>query len=327
MDRFFVVTHAEGVSKYFSFVWGNVEQYDAKLINYPVAFPNALLRTLYRIHNSSDINRVIRLPFKNIWSRSYSLKPEMLDPKDRNFIIFDNTIKYSNKYLKMLKEKYNCIIVNILQDTLKVYKCAWDKKSLDRYIRDKCIDRLFSFDFDDCEKYGLEYYMIYSYPFSDVKSKKTDSIFYVGSCKTQSRLNILHAVYEKLNNTCSLDFNMVGVNKPDMLYPEGISYNKMLPYNEVVNKIEQNNCLLDIVNEGQSGISLRCCEAICFNKKLITNNPNIKKTKFYDKRFIFYFHDVSEIDINWIKSEIAVDYHYNNEFHPTNLFRLLSETT
>ncbi|MBQ9315005.1 MAG: hypothetical protein IJ220_08485 [Clostridia bacterium] len=327
MDRFFVVTHAEGVSKYFRFVWGDVEKYNAVILNYPVEFPNSVLKTLFRIHNSSDINNIIRLPFKNIWSKYYSLKPSMLDPKDRNFIIFDNTIKYSKKYLTMLKKNYNCIIVNILQDTLKVYKCAYDKESLDRYISDKCVDRLFSFDFKDCENYGLEYYMLYSYPFSNVKSKKSDSILYVGSCKTQTRLNTLHAVYEKLNDRCSLDFNIVGVSNKNMLYPDGIHYNKMLSYDKVVKKIEQNNVLLDIVNEGQSGISLRCCEAICFNKKLLTNNPNIKKSSFYDKRYMFYFKDVSDIDVDWIKADIKIDYHYNNEFHPSNLFKLLSETS
>lgn len=327
MDRFFVITHAKGKSAYFRFVWGDVEKYNAEIINYPVEIGNSFLEILYRIHNSSDINSIIPLPFKDVWKKYYLLKPEMLNPNDRNFIIFDSTIKYSHKYLKLLKEKYNCVIINILQDTLKVYKCGKDRKSLDKYIKEKCVDRLFSFDFEDCEKFGLEYYMLYSYPGCSVKSDNLGSVLYVGSCKSKSRLDCFHKVFEKLNGKCKLDFNMVGVSEEEQLYKDKIIYNKMLPYDEVTKKIKENDCLLDIVNEEQTGISLRCCEAICFNKKLLTNNTYVKKSIFYNPEYMQVFSDVNDIDIDWIKNDITVDYKYNNEFHPSNLFRILSETT
>lgn len=325
MDKYFVITHAEGKSAYFRFVWGDVEKYNAEIINYPVEFNSSFLRIVYRIHNSNDINKIISLPFKNIWRKYYALKLEMLNPEDRNFLIFDSTIKYSHKYLKYLKENYNCVIVNILQDTLKVYKCGKNKKSLDRYLKEKCVDRLFSFDFDDCEKYGLEYYMLYCYEGCKDKSNTVGSVLYVGSCKSKSRLDIFHSIYNKLKTKCKLDFNMVGVNDSDQLYKNEIKYNVRLPYNEVVSKIKENDCLLDIVNEGQSGISLRCCEAICFNKKLITNNPNIKKSQFYNPEYIYVYDSIDDISEEWINTPVDVDYNYKGEFHPANLFKKLSE--
>ncbi len=326
MDKFFVISHTEGKSAYFQFVWGNIDSYGASYIKNQAEIKNKFLKFLFRIHNSRDINRYLNLPFKNIWKKFYSLKPEMLSPSDRNFLIFDNTIKYSHSYLKYLKEHYNCVIVNILQDTLKVYKCGRNKKELDRYINQACVDKFFSFDFKDCKDFNLEYYMLYSYFPSNLTKGKAGKVCYVGSNKSKNRLNLFHSVFKKIHQEVETDFNMVGVSESNQIFPREITYNHTLKYNEVIEKIQKSDCLLDIVNDNQTGITLRCCEAICYNKKLLTNNPFIKELSFYNPEYIKIFNNANDIDIEWLKSDIDVDYHYNGDFHPTKLFEILSQT-
>ena len=45
--------------------------------------------------------------------------------------------------------------------------------------------------------------------------------------------------------------------------------------------------VLDIVQEGQIGLTIRTMETLCLHKKLITNNKDIVNYDFYNKNNIF----------------------------------------
>jgi hypothetical protein len=94
--------------------------------------------------------------------------------------------------------------------------------------------------------------------------------------------------------------------------------NAML-YNDVLTKELEAKCILDIVQEGQIALSLRPYEAVCYNRKLLTNNRTILKFPFYNPQYMQFFEKVNDIDWNWVKEDIAVDYHYNGEFSPIRL--------
>ena len=49
----------------------------------------------------------------------------------------------------------------------------------------------------------------------------------------------------------------------------------------------QSRAILDIVQKGQHGLTWRPMEAMCFRKKLITNDPEIEGYSFYRKENIF----------------------------------------
>lgn len=71
-----------------------------------------------------------------------------------------------------------------------------------------------------------------------------------------------------------------------------MSYSLLLDY------VAKSKAILDIVQEGQEGLTLRSMEALFFEKKLITNNQSIIKEKFYRKENIFIIgHDkIDEIE-------------------------------
>ena len=60
-----------------------------------------------------------------------------------------------------------------------------------------------------------------------------------------------------------------------------------IPYSENIANIAQTRCVIDIVQDGQTGITLRPLEALAFRKKLITNNRNIINYDFYSPNNIF----------------------------------------
>ena len=83
---------------------------------------------------------------------------------------------------------------------------------------------------------------------------------------------------------------------------------------------------MDVVKQGQSGITLRICEALLFNKKILTNNQSIREMPFYDSRFIKVFTDISDIDISFIKDNAPVKYNIGSDyFSPQKIVQLLLE--
>ena len=110
---------------------------------------------------------------------------------------------------------------------------------------------------------------------------------------------------------------------------EGINYilNGVIPYKTVLNNLQNSKCILEILRDKQRGPSLRYFEAVCYNKKLLTNNPAIIDFPYYDERYMRVFSKPEDIDINWIKEDISnVDYHYKGDFSPTKLIDYLIDT-
>ena len=102
-------------------------------------------------------------------------------------------------------------------------------------------------------------------------------------------------------------------------------HDKDLPYENVVSNILSANCILEMVAKGQNVQTARYYEAVCYNKKLLTNNPNIKELSFYNPKYMQHFESVEDIDFEWVKRRELIDYHYNNEFSPNHILGKLEE--
>jgi len=61
-----------------------------------------------------------------------------------------------------------------------------------------------------------------------------------------------------------------------------IFFSERIPLDTFKNKMENSEILLDLVREGQNGLSFRIFEAMALQKKLITTNVNIKDYDFYN---------------------------------------------
>lgn len=88
------------------------------------------------------------------------------------------------------------------------------------------------------------------------------------------------------------------------------------PYETVLANDLTSACIVEILQEGQHAQSLRYFEAVCNNRKLLTNNDAIVNMPFYDERYMRVFHAVEDVDMNWLKDRELPAYDYNGEFSP-----------
>ena len=62
-----------------------------------------------------------------------------------------------------------------------------------------------------------------------------------------------------------------------------------------------------------------------YNKKLLTNNPDLEELPYYDPRYMHFFQTAEDIDIEWLRRGDAVDYAYRGEFSAEQFLKNVSE--
>ena len=282
------------------------------------------ISTIYRIHTSLKINNVINLPFKKIWGNTL----ENIDWKNNieYYIIFTTLWPLDKKYLEEKKKKFNVKYILYLIDT-------WNGPYIDKvkYYTDKLgikFDYIFSFDPMDSKKYNFIYSDTH-YSTTLINKKHSDikyDLYLVASAKTRGRLPIFHAIYKELHeHNVSTLYRVNWVPKEKQKYQEGIIYNELISYPDAVEEAINSNCILEVLAKGQAGATLRYYEAVCYNKKLLTNNKNVVNLPFYNPDYIHIFEKPEDIDCDWVKERIPVDYHYDGRFSPTHLIDRIIE--
>ena len=153
-----------------------------------------------------------------------------------------------------------------------------------------------SFDRDNCEEWGMKYshfyYDYYDGTIEDIREEQKDfevvnDIYFCGYDK--HRLEYLLELQNRFNEL-GLSNEMVVVRTPHKRYAK--KFEKYLspgrfPYRVLAEGIYKSKAILDIVEPGQRGITLRPMESIFFRKKLITNNSDVVNYDFYRKNNIF----------------------------------------
>ncbi|WP_024867329.1 hypothetical protein [Butyrivibrio sp. FCS014] len=282
------------------------------------------LAFLHKKHYSPKLNNSFEFPFKDIWNRFYSLDKYDFDSKERYLIIFMNgsfRYHFSYNYLQRIKQKHkNVGYVLLLFDNSNYF-------SAKRAIRFQSLfDYIFSFDQRDCDKYGfIKFEHCFSIPEYAVSNQElSSSCFFAGDTfgRLQASLDVCRYIRKNVDNSC---FILTSVPQEYINPEDGIIYNKTIAFKEEILRSYNSDCLLEIVKGGQTGITLRVCEAIAFNKKLLTNNVAIKKEPFYDERFMSVFTSIKDLDIDFIKKKIDVKYNEPDRFSPIRILDMLYE--
>lgn len=304
-------------SDYGNAMWSDINKLDNGIVlGKVIESESKILDFIHHIHFSFTLNKIMQLPFQNIWHRLYSLSNLKLDSEKSYCIIYTDisACRTDVKYIKRLRCMKNVTTVLILVNTMI-------KKEIILRKRLPFFDFVFSFDKLDCKRYGFLYYPT-NYSVVPLKSSgfKDNDVFYVGVSK--GRQDLLEKIFLKFTkNNIKCLFYISGTSKKNIL---GIHYNKWLSYKEVLMRIDKSNCILEVMEGQQQGVTLRAMEAICYNKLLITNNTSIKASPFYKTGNILVFNNIEDIDINFIKLHNSVDYNYNNEFSPIHLLESIN---
>lgn len=146
---------------------------------------------------------------------------------------------------------------------------------------------VWSFDKKDCKYYGLKYNNQVAMNLNLEETSIKRDIFFCGMDKGRIVLLMKLSDIFKENNI-SYEFLILANKGKKYNYNEKkyIIY-EPLEYKKVIEKELESKCILDIVQEGQGGITWRPLEAMFYKKKLVTNYKNIKEYDFYNKNNIF----------------------------------------
>ncbi|MEK1910225.1 MAG: hypothetical protein AAAB21_08755 [Pseudomonas chlororaphis] len=154
-------------------------------------------------------------------------------------------------------------------------------------------DRIYSFDKDQCAAFGMEY-MEQFFPFgfhemqglvdAATANEHAPKCFFLGQDKRRvARIEAMAQALER--EGASVDFAIVR----DSTSKEHSRFyiDKVLTYDDNIRRSLAADVLLEVNQDGQSGLTLRALEAAFFNKKLITTNESIKTLDFYRPENIF----------------------------------------
>ena len=287
---------------------------------------NVLLKIIRKVHLSKKLGKIVHLPLKRIW---YDLS-ELQIEKNNNYVIMmlpNVFFDYDISIIKRYKKYKNVKLVLILLDTVGVNTPAG--RLIDTLYKDKMWDYILSYDYNDVQKYGF-YYLdesYYSKPEIEEQEIKSDAYF-IGAVKPGRTEEIVELFKVLKENNVNVEFDIF--NKHDGRYIEYEDKNfhmlkQRKSYMEVLKETKQTNCIIELMQEGQQAQSARYFEAVCFNKKLLTNNKNLKRLSFYNEKYMKYFDKFEDIDFEWVKKKEKIDYGYKGEFSPIHIIEKIEE--
>ena len=159
-----------------------------------------------------------------------------------------------------------------------------------KHLLEGVFDEIYSFDKNDIEKYNLLPITNYIYFEKEkVTTEIKQKFIYIGSI--DNRLKILNIFGEKLKlNNQSFAFYAIGKKAfVNQLKQKFLGKNKNIIFRknrftkeQTLEYYKKSEIIVDLVRDEQVGLSFRIFEAMGLNKKLITNNKNVKKFDFYN---------------------------------------------
>ena len=238
--------------------------------------------------------------------------------KNFKFVWYGTWFSNQNNYEKIIlfDSILDIEIVNDIQKKFfksKLIFWLWNKvddkkKEYLDYLKSKKIE-IWSFDKEDCNKYNLKYNTQFYFMLDTKRISKINKkdIYFIGG--DENRIEILEKLneeFEKMNIKCEINilkqrFKKYSLNQRKLLI------NKPISYGDVIKNVMESFCILEINRKNQSGLTLRVMESLFLEKKLISNNKNLKNYKFYNPDNIFILReDLSNIEE--IKNFLKIPY-------------------
>jgi len=260
--------------------------------------------------------------FPSFRFKSYFCGAPVPERKDICFVIFDSNSHARDKiFLEYIRKKYNAKLVLYAMNPTSAIE-------LNPELCSNFYDSVFTVSAKDADYYGWHacnhiYAKIPGAEASEDNGYDAD-VFFIGRAK--NRLPNILRTYEFLASyDIKCDFHIVEVDKKEMRYADDINYNKWLPYKEVLRRMCQSRCVLEILQKPGEGPTLRTIEAIVYNKKIITNDLGAVSNPFYDDKFVHIFDVPGNINLSFIKNGFEPCYNYQEEYSASNFLKRVEE--
>lgn len=258
------------------------------------------------------LKSILRTP---IIDRKYALSHCEFEKNENNYVVIFNSALlqyYSKEYFIRLKRKHNSI-------HLILYIIDPMPEGLWKEIEDtlEAFEYVLTIHPFNVKQFGFGY-LPYIYAKPKVNSEgNTDAcsdLFFCGVADEYRQRIINDIVYKSEENNVKISF-FLKPNGNNYIQNPNVNYSEM-SYEENIQRIYGTKCILEIMHEGYVGITQRYLEAIVYDKKLLTNNSEIRNLPYYDCGYFQYFENIQDINWDWVTSNEKVDYHYQNDFEP-----------
>lgn len=211
------------------------------------------------------------LPFESLW---YGGWKNNLDTYDC-IIVFDSL--HSANLLKYIRKKYRKRLIFWHWNPIK------RDKDISIWAETKKMCEHWTFNPSDAEKYGMNLNNQFFFYQNQEDISKEESAFFVGTDK--GRYKKIVAISDDLKDRgIAIDFHIVSMNCNDTRKYIEKTY---MEYSDVMSHIRKSKAVVEIVQDGQNGLTARALEAMFFETKLITNNREIRNFNFYNDNDIF----------------------------------------
>lgn len=278
-------------------------------------YKNVIVNFSY-INSNTYFSRLKDMILRNSKYRKYS---EIKYDKAKEYIFFfDGQYTICSRELRLfLKKKYaNCKIIFHLGDLIGT------KKGIKIDDIKGFADLVVTYDHNDADKNGLTYH---SDPYSKLPAEmfeqtnyKSQILFY-GLAKNRAKELIL--IYDKLKSSnMKCEFCIPDLCDDYLGSRPELANAKYTPYLDYLKRVQNTQCLLEIIQKGSRGCTFRTWEAVVYNKKLITNNPSIREEAFYNPLYIQVIDSLDSLDVDWITKDVNVDYGYTEQLSPKACF-------
>jgi hypothetical protein len=270
-----------------------------------------------RAYWSQKVNHVVKMPFKKRWvarkaQRIADMVPKFKEQKELCIVLFSVCVPWEeygfSAYLKKLCPK--CKIVYYFNDLIDI------STSRKQFVSQKpqSVDGFYTYDKVEAQKYGIDFYpspcsrmdklvdkeeIIYDICFVGMAKNRWKDIYKAYHILTEKGFHCLFCVIDLPKNAEKID---------------GIRYCKRIPYLEYLKMIRQSKVILDIIQKGSHGNSMRIFEAILFDKYLLSNNPYLMDDDLYNDQFMKVYSDIESVDKTVL--DISVKYENKDELSP-----------
>ena len=252
------------------------------------------------------------------WEVKYRDVAPFISKDDENYIIFCPATRATDRITPMLLQdlrKHNpeCKLIFYFIDGFERVAGMSRITTDELHAFLKNFDAAYTYDRLDSEKYNLPFLEIPIWiSHTPPSSQLNKELYFCG--RDKGRVDLLLKIYDRLHAVglrCDYRIEKSG----EVSYQrEGIRFTDWATYDQIADEVLDTNCILEILANNNHGATLRYKEAVIYNKKLLTTNPEITQLPYYDPRWMRYFETAEDIDLEWLRAVEPVDYHYKGDF-------------
>lgn len=299
----------------------------------PTFRPSGILGAVQRMQLNPKLNRCISLPGKGIWGWRIvdKIKKEAKDAPVC-ILILENWLRMESalQMLPKLRKSFpSAKIVCFAQDLVTRIDDMYTLQHTDTEYAKRYCDLFITFDTNDAKRYDIAYFpTVFSYPRNICNASNGKyAMYFLGRDKGRAVLLAeLSKRAKEYNQT--VNFLILEDEKEKPVPVDGLRYtNKGITYEENLQNVAGCDCIVELLQKNAASPTFRLWEAICFNKKLLTNNCSIKESPFYDSRYVSTFSSIEDIDWEFVKNIAEPAFPDQNPFceqiKPASLIRFI----